>query len=41
MLLREYAQLFIGQFREPLRHPVVHALQLLVLQRVILNAIPS
>jgi len=28
-------------FREPLRHPVGHALQLLVLQRVVQNAIPS
>ena len=28
-------------FREPLRHPVGHALQLLVLQRVVLNAIPN
>ena len=41
MLLREYAQLFIGQFREPLMHPVGHALQLLVLQRVVQNAISS
>ena len=28
-------------FREPLRHPVSHALQLLVLQRVVQNARPS
>ena len=27
-------------FREPLRHPVGHGLQLLALQRVVLNAIP-
>jgi len=37
----ENQSLLAVSFREPLRHPVGHALQLFVLQRVFQNARPS